>query len=212
MHFKLTLLTSFIAAVTLTAAHPHAPVHQRSRLAHRQADNTTCDLTTQTPPANTLTPPSTIDTSLKLLMVAEGRGTQNYTCSSPTATPTPFGAIATLYDASCSSPSSNTSTRPRRPRQENPDAPRMIGVHFFTSSLTPDFFIPALGGNTLAKKAEDMPAPDASGANVPWLRLEADVAGSQTGVRQIYRVPSLQDFQRQDTAQSLKDNPNPNYL
>ena len=37
----------------------------------------------------------------RLVAVVLGIGTQNYTCSSPHATPTPNGAIATLYDISC---------------------------------------------------------------------------------------------------------------
>ena len=37
----------------------------------------------------------------KLLTIVLGVGTQNYTCDSEGATPTPNGAVATLYDISC---------------------------------------------------------------------------------------------------------------
>lgn len=45
-----------------------------------------------------LTPPPRRSRPVAVVL---GVGTQNYTCSSPTATPTPNGALATLYDISC---------------------------------------------------------------------------------------------------------------
>ncbi|KAK8101212.1 hypothetical protein PG999_011586 [Apiospora kogelbergensis] len=59
-----------------------------------------CDLSSVKLPESALPPPSA---GLYLKHVAVGRGTQNYTCdtSNPSSAPVLFGAVATLFNASC---------------------------------------------------------------------------------------------------------------
>ncbi|KAF2190602.1 hypothetical protein K469DRAFT_721508 [Zopfia rhizophila CBS 207.26] len=140
---------------------------------HPRQANASCDLTEVKQPANTLQVPGD---DLSLVLIALGRGTQNYTCADEAATPASFGAMAQLFNASCAVASNEMGTL-----SEDPAA---IGMHFFVDSTTPDFDIIGLG-NTQLKKAESVAAP--SPADVPWLRLEA-LNKETNPVRQIYRL------------------------
>ena len=155
----------------------------------------------QTLPAPTAT--------LKFLTL--GRGTQNYTCASPLATPSAVGAKAALFDVSFllefpspwnlyaldNSPRAAVSV----PLSAIPSAVAArdeIGSHIFNAAGQPTFTLP--NGNFLvAKKAGDIPAPtnstpgpvggEANGQDngaVDWLDL-ADAGGS-TGLSGAYRV------------------------
>ncbi|KAF2847724.1 hypothetical protein T440DRAFT_363853, partial [Plenodomus tracheiphilus IPT5] len=139
-----------------------------------------CDLSRVTQPPNTLTPPSA---SMRLVLIALGEGTQNYTCASPTSAPSPIGAVAQLYDASCALAFNPTTATTDLASVQNAPA---IGTHFFVDNTTPDFDIAALG-NTQTKKVEDMGAPDAT-KDVKWLRLQAQSAGTTSEVKMIYRL------------------------
>ncbi|KAF2829812.1 hypothetical protein CC86DRAFT_403153 [Ophiobolus disseminans] len=178
---------------TTYAAPPRLPTHYFKRCANETHNDTatdtapipSCDLSGLSQPAHTLTLPSA---DLQLVMVALGQGTQNYTCgANATAPPTAFGAVAQLYDASCSmSKDPSVGTKALGSIEESA---KSIGAHFFVDNTTPDFDITGLG-NTQAKKAEECLAPQPA-ADVKWLRLEAQVAGSTSKVKQIYRLNTV---------------------
>jgi hypothetical protein len=144
-----------------------------------------CDLTTLQQPPSTLLPPPANTT---LILIALGLGTQNYTCSDPSGTPTSIGAIAQLYNASCAITSSNTNKNNNAaPLLASSSSSSPIGTHFFLDTTTPDFDITSIG-NTQAKKVQDDVAPNAA-SDVKWLRLEA--VGSTSGVKMIYRLNTV---------------------
>jgi hypothetical protein len=138
-----------------------------------------CALTNLTQPPNTLTAPSP---DLTLVLIAMGRGTQNYTCASPAALPSAIGAVATLYDASCAvaNPAEDLN---------NVAAPAAIGTHFFADATTPAFDVAALGGLTRLAKVQDVAAPQPD-KDVRWLRLQAKDGGS-SAVKFIYRLNTV---------------------
>jgi hypothetical protein len=119
-----------------------------------------------------MTPP-TADVSL--LLIALGRGTQNYTCATPDSEPSAIGAVAELYNATCSESGPTTDNS-------------IIGNHYFVDNTTPGFDIPSVGF-TLVKKTDNMTAPDSQ--NVPWLLLENQEEGSSSPVRMIYRLNTV---------------------
>ncbi|KAJ4381256.1 hypothetical protein N0V86_003605 [Didymella sp. IMI 355093] len=139
-------------------------------------ETASCDLSNVSQPANALTPPSA---DLRLILIARGEGTQNYTCVTPASAPSAIGAVAELYNASCAI------TNPTE-AQNNIVQAAAIGNHFFADLTTPDFNIPGLG-NTRSKKVEEVPAPNPS-ADVKWLRLQAQTEGSTSQVKFIYRL------------------------
>ncbi|KAJ4325017.1 hypothetical protein N0V94_000901 [Neodidymelliopsis sp. IMI 364377] len=139
----------------------------------------TCDLSNVSPPANALTPPSP---DLRLISVAHGQGTQNYTCITPTSTPSAIGAIAELFDASCEIANPSEA-------QNNIVQAAAIGHHFFADLTTPDFDISDLG-NTKTKKIEEVAAPNPS-ADIKWLRLQAQATESTSQVKYIYRLNTV---------------------
>ncbi|PSN61304.1 hypothetical protein BS50DRAFT_158035 [Corynespora cassiicola Philippines] len=152
------------------------PPHHLSARQSNDTNDTTCDLSGIAQPENTLQPPSS---NLSLMLIALGHGTQNYTCgANATAAPSSFGALATLYDASCA-------VATARPPLENliQDSQAQIGEHFFADLTTPEFVIQGMEP-TFAKKAEAVDAPDKA-ADVAWLRLEAV---SQGAVKMVYRL------------------------
>ncbi|KAF2748929.1 hypothetical protein M011DRAFT_399541 [Sporormia fimetaria CBS 119925] len=184
MH-NIFFFTAF-ALPLLTFAAPTTYPRSSIRRLPRQSTNITsppCDLSTLRQPPNTLPPPSSDET---LLLVALGLGTQNYTCTSATTPPTQIGAVATLYDASCTLASSG-SENAQNSIYETTDP---IGTHYFTDSTTPVFDIQALGGNTVVKRADSMTAPGAQGKNVPWLLL-ARTEASESKARKVYRVETV---------------------
>ncbi|USP81119.1 hypothetical protein yc1106_08393 [Curvularia clavata] len=121
----------------------------------------------------------------KLLMVALGQGTQNYTCSDTSSAPASVGALAQLSDATCalaSDPSITTSGL-------NTKVSAAVGTHFFLDATTPDFDVSTLG-NTVVKKAQAADAPNAA-SDVPWLRLTTQASGTTSQVKEIYRVNTV---------------------
>ncbi|KAF2263205.1 hypothetical protein CC78DRAFT_419652, partial [Lojkania enalia] len=136
-----------------------------------------CNLADLQQPSNAMAPPPA---DQSLVLIALGQGTQNYTCANSTATPTAIGALAQLFNASCAVAQGSLGSI------EEDGA--SIGAHFFLDDTTPDFDIIGLG-NTVAKKVEAVPAPQAT--DVPWLRLEAQQEASTSPVRQIYRLNTV---------------------
>jgi Protein of unknown function (DUF3455)/Protein of unknown function (DUF2990) len=139
---------------------------------------------------------------------------QNYTCtdSSPSSTPSPIGAVASLYNASCTEcnyPSLTTMITNlvvNYPLPSNPTAnfqPTNIllsGHHFFSNNTTPVFDLDltpqAQYGYAIAKKQSASPAPSDApvGPNgeaaVAWLKLDT-VDGTKGGLKHIYRVNTV---------------------
>ena len=138
-----------------------------------------------------------------------GRGTQNYTCASPSATPASIGANATLWDLS---PLLNWIPPPwglkavlASPRlainvatDKVPSvvAAQAIGHHYFNGGKQPTFDL-GKKGLLVAKKVGDIPAPtDAApgplnepsqdNGAVDWLNLVD--AGGSIGLNAVYRV------------------------
>ncbi|KAH8717129.1 hypothetical protein GQ44DRAFT_712900 [Phaeosphaeriaceae sp. PMI808] len=144
-----------------------------------------CDLSGISQPSHILKQP----TGLELVMIALGEGTQNYTCGTNiTAPPSAIGAVAQLFDASCTmAKDPGASTIKAFGTIE--ESPKSIGAHFFVDNTTPDFDIIGLG-NTQTKKAEECLAPKPA-SDVKWLRLEAKADGSSSAVKQIYRLNTV---------------------
>lgn len=139
-----------------------------------------CDTSKLQLPSSALTAPTG-----KLLMVAYGRGTQNYTCSDTTGAPAAVGALAQLFNATCALASDPTSTTSGLSTKANV----AVGTHFFIDTTTPDFDVSTLG-NTVAKKAQAADAPNAA-SDVPWLRLTTQASGTTSQVKEIYRVNTV---------------------
>ncbi|KAJ8117785.1 hypothetical protein OPT61_g1096 [Boeremia exigua] len=169
------LLSSILAASVLSfaAAAPFCPRQNNT------TNGTTCDLSVVPQPASALTPPSA---DMRLVLIARGEGTQNYTCASSTSTPSAIGAIAELFDASCEVADPSVA-------QSNIVQAAAIGKHFFTDLTTPDFDIPSLG-NTKTKKLEEVAAPNPS-ADIKWLKLQAQTLDSTSQVKYIYRFNTV---------------------
>lgn len=177
MHSSFTLMGLALPLFSLAAPTQHiTPRFRLPDTVHpRQTNGSSC-LANLQQPGNTLPVPAA-DTTL--VLIALGRGTQNYTCgnASETAKPTQIGAVADLFDVSCAVASGNT--------DNIAEGAPAVGTHWFVDTTTPDFKIDGLG-NTLAKKAADMTAPVAG--NVPWLKLDAKTEVSTSPVRSIYRL------------------------
>jgi hypothetical protein len=191
------IITAFALATLAVAAPPRRPPFYFPRPIRSPPNDTVnttvpgepagptvpaCDLSAVQQPASTLPAPSG-----NLVLIALGQGTQNYTCASATATPSSIGAVAQLFNASCALSSNPTvGTAALGSIQETAS----IGAHFFVDNTTPDFDIFSLG-NTVAKKVDDVPAPDAV-KDVKWLRLQAqNVAGTTSGVKEVYRLNTV---------------------
>ncbi|KAF1917026.1 hypothetical protein BDU57DRAFT_415924, partial [Ampelomyces quisqualis] len=145
----------------------------------------TCDLSAISQPASSLLPPSD---DMQLVMVALGKGAQNYTCGANlTAPPSAIGAVAQLFDASCAVANAPSAAAMALGTME--ESAKSIGAHFFVDSTTPDFDIMGLG-NTQATKAQDCDAPSPA-ADIKWLRLAAKPAASSSSVTQIYRLNTV---------------------
>ncbi|KAI5844282.1 hypothetical protein BZA05DRAFT_438916 [Tricharina praecox] len=142
--------------------------------------------------------------------VVLGKGTQNYTCSTSTASvaPAAYGAYALLYDASClaqnfpavlhSMPAMLLAMEEKKIRallglcSIMGDKKVEVGLHYFTDATTPVFEFTKSGSSDIfvGKKTEGVPAPSAApqgdhGA-VDWLRLSA-IEGTR-GFSDVYRV------------------------
>jgi hypothetical protein len=144
---------------------------------------------------------------LTLVAVAIGRGIQNYTCASTTATPSSIGALATLFDATALAyldesllhtipgiivnmplPSTSTLVLPSILRAA------VLGHHYFDASLTPTFDLSSVGKILFAGKTGDIKAPltapkgPAGSGAVDWLQLTAKSTYVSEGLSLAYRV------------------------
>lgn len=163
----------FVAAFGFTLALAVPAPHRLPASIFRRQLNDTCGLSAVQQPPSTLTPP---DSHNQLVLIALGRGTQNYTCADASSAPGSIGAVANLFNASCAV-AEGTSLG-----SVSEDA-NAIGQHFFVDTTTPEFDIIGLGDAQL-KKVESATAPRAG--DVPWLKLDAK--DQRTAVRNIYRL------------------------
>ncbi|KAE8151980.1 hypothetical protein BDV25DRAFT_151884 [Aspergillus avenaceus] len=144
----------------------------------------------------------------KLLYVALGRGTQNYTCATPSSNSTPVavGAVAKLYNATCVAGSysdmlnmmPNIAYRIPVPSSDSdrllPANLDLMGHHFFDGS-TPVFDLDTTesgqhGVARTKKEAQiDAPSNAIQGDNgaVAWLYLTT-TSGTTGGYTSVYRV------------------------
>jgi hypothetical protein len=180
----LAALVEFVVLFTIfyvcySIASPQDALLKLSRCLRAAACHCSTVLHALTQPASALTPPSA---DLRLILIAHGVGTQNYTCATPASVPAAIGALAELYNASCETASPSVA-------QNNIAQAPAIGNHFFSDLTTPDFFIPELG-NTKVKKVEDTPAPNPTG-DVKWLRLQAQTADTTSQVKFVYRLNTV---------------------
>ncbi|OBT59808.1 hypothetical protein VE03_10645 [Pseudogymnoascus sp. 23342-1-I1] len=138
---------------------------------------------------------------LSLEFVTLGRGIQNYTCASTTATPVAVGAIASLFDITAfaygGSTSSQFITLPgvqalldmRMPRENKAS---VIGSHYFDAAGVPIFDLSMKDRKLMSKKIDAVVAPSSANEGpagtgaVPWLKL-GDSGGS-IGLKEVYRV------------------------
>ncbi|MBE3047038.1 DUF3455 domain-containing protein [Candidatus Bathyarchaeota archaeon] len=125
--------------------------------------------------------------------VAIGRGTQNYTCSNETTSPTATGAVATLFDATClsstqpeilnslsalaisyapsplpfSSAPSNSGFGDGPIPNLGPSALAVSGVHYFDAEGVPFFDLERAGAGSVAvEKAAGCAAPGDAGVGL----------------------------------------------
>ena len=193
---KLFLLLSGLSSVSqsLACQRPSSVIHS-ARLSWKRTD--------VGPPSNyaltiivgaaSLTPPAD---GLKLKAITLGRGTQNYSCTSPFATPVSLGAKADLLDASVILPHLPKHEAEQILNQlpsylvnynfdniENSTIP-ILGYHIFSADKVPYFSLGKIG--TLAgRKVENISAPAQANA-IDWLKLDS-VAGS-VNLKEGYRV------------------------
>lgn len=193
-----------------------------------------CDFSSAQLPVADNSPLPSPSEGLSLYHVAVGRGTQvwprlesipincsilifslkNYTCSSPTDTPTPCGAVAGLYNASCVAgkfPNILNLIVPAALAVPVPSKPTLFpanlalsGHHFFPDLTTPTFDLRTDRSNYgiyYAKRVANTTAPAGSQAGpdgaaaVPWLKLaviepppDTNPADTVGNVKEIYRV------------------------
>jgi len=147
-----------------------APYRLPSNFFRRQ-DNASCDLASVQQPTNTLTPPTA---GFELAIIARGQGTQNYTCADAASKPVAIGAVADLFNASCTVASGGLGG-------VEEDA---VGKHFFPDNTTPEFDIIGLANQRFQKK-ENMTAPSGP-TDVPWLKLDA--VGAPSALKLVYRL------------------------
>ncbi|KAF1809262.1 hypothetical protein P152DRAFT_167481 [Eremomyces bilateralis CBS 781.70] len=193
--------TALLSLLSLTTAFPARP--------------STPDLSRLALPPSALLPP---DSSLALKYVTLGVGTQNYTCSPSATAPTPFGAVADLYDVSplftsFIGPAATkwlpglalsfaTTGRLHDLPSAVGSAVTPIGRHFFdgtpgVAATVPIFDLSgaAVPVRAVVKKGGNVPAPEGAcpgpedrGA-VDWLRLVGDwETGNDGRVSVVYRV------------------------
>jgi Protein of unknown function (DUF3455) len=137
------------------------------------------------------------------LFVAIGRGTQNYTCASPSATPVAVGAVATLFDFTSMAYTSEEKLHQTvrklvylslatilKSLKSTPF--QILGHHYFSANSIPTFNLSRENDILYAKKIASINAPtdadigpDKTGA-VPWLALDNN--GGSIGLQEVYRV------------------------
>ncbi|KAK1225691.1 hypothetical protein PQX77_011357 [Marasmius sp. AFHP31] len=146
-----------------------------------------CDVSKVKVPAGSL-PAQTAPTT----HIAFGIGTQNYTCSSA-GTYASAGAVAGLFDASCTHPKSASD-----PPVSATDG-ALLGQHYFVanptnaSGISPkwDFTLFYNNPNAFvvgARVGNPMPAPSNPTVNVDWLKLSA-IQGAFA--KEIYRTHTI---------------------
>ncbi|KAL0571271.1 hypothetical protein V5O48_010688 [Marasmius crinis-equi] len=148
------------------------------------AAKTLCDVSDVKVQAGSL-PPQTAPTSF----IALGVGTQNYTCSSA-GNYTSAGAVATLYDISCTYANFDATA----------DVQNLLvlGQHFFitnpvnaSAGISPKWdFTSRLGDPqafVVGARIDFMPAPVDPATNIDWLKLGA-VPGQGSLASEIYRT------------------------
>lgn len=144
---------------------------------------------------------------LRLTHVAIGRGTQNYTCAPGASKPVPNGAVAKLYNATCTAAiypdllalipnvelSFTTPSDDDKPM--SPSSLFLSGHHYFPEPTTPVFDLGTkkdFYGFAVCAKSASSPAPSDAprGLNglgsVAWLKL-GDKGGSN-GIKEVYRL------------------------
>ncbi|KAE8378430.1 hypothetical protein BDV26DRAFT_261674 [Aspergillus bertholletiae] len=173
--------------------------HSMDRLNSAACDTSSIEL-----PASGLPSPS----DQKLLYVALGRGTQNYTCatSSSNSTPVAVGAVANLYNATCIAGSfsdmlnmlPNIAYRIPLPNSESDRLPpanlELMGHHFFDGP-TPVFNLDTTAmhqyGIARTKKEAQVDAPSnaiqGNNGAVAWLYLST-TSGTVGDYSSVYRV------------------------
>ncbi|KAG9244080.1 hypothetical protein BJ878DRAFT_86144 [Calycina marina] len=135
-----------------------------------------------------------------LVVVAVGRGTQNYSCSAVGATAVAVGAMATLFDATAmaSNPTALIDFVKAAVMLPAPRGLRTIGQHFFLADGTPFFELTAgvaKGKSAQVAKIGDLAAPTTAGKGpngssaVDWLFLTSKASPYvSVGVSAVYRV------------------------
>ncbi|KAH8589216.1 hypothetical protein B0O99DRAFT_463499, partial [Bisporella sp. PMI_857] len=148
--------------------------------------------------------------TLKLLHVAIGKGTQNYTCTSVGVVPVSDGALATLYDITslaflnvamvhkvpplCVNISHNAVPKDKAIIFPGIGTFPILGKHYFTntSPITPTFDLFATSQLFSGTKLLAIPAPEGAAVGpagtgaIPWLELSD--SGLSVGVAAGYRV------------------------
>ncbi|TVY52018.1 hypothetical protein LCER1_G006686 [Lachnellula cervina] len=145
-------------------------------------------------------------TALKLVYVAVGRGTQNYTCAAAGKNSTATGAKATLFDATSLAyanisavhaipPVAVDQAIPTGPMPASSGPLSILGHHFFDSAGTPTFDLSAADKILFGAKTGDVKAPAGSSKGpagtgaVDWLSLTAKPAPYVSeGLSFVYRV------------------------
>jgi hypothetical protein len=180
-----TIILASLAA--LASAAPATPVLERAPRANA------CGVSNLSPPVAPTPLPAPASGS-KLMLVAIGKGTQNYSCadSNPTTVPSAVGALANLYNASCIAAASqdylNTVTQLAYQVSSNAlSGLPTVGQHYFVDTTTPTFGINSVG-ITECKKSGVSSAPTNSNGNVPWLFLTAQSTGTTDQVTNVYRL------------------------
>ncbi|KAJ9211501.1 hypothetical protein DTO166G4_6922 [Paecilomyces variotii] len=149
----------------------------------------------------------------KVLHVAVGRGTQNYTCADSTANtkPVAIGALASLYNATCvaanypdlMSMAPNVVINIALPTKSSSTLPpanlELLGHHFFRDTTTPVFNLDTTPerqyGIAISKKNASMSAPtdavkgqhNTGNGAVAWLYLDT-INGTVGDYKSVYRV------------------------
>jgi hypothetical protein len=193
MHAAL-IFTGFVAAVSALVVPAPDPTFKKAlqpkSLIGNFLDNA-CNVQKAVQPTAPTPLPAPTGT---LALVAIGRGTQNYTCADDSATPLPvqIGALATLYNASCIEGSlpgmlaGITEDALSVPETALAGLPS-VGEHFFVTTTTPSFNIPALGFTECSKIATS-PAPANTKGDVAWLYLTANSAGTTSKIVNVFRL------------------------
>jgi len=195
----------FVTGLLAGLCHSFAlPQQLASSIQKRSTPDGTCDLSTlQMPAAPTALPAP--PTGSVLTHVAIGRGTQNYSCATNTASSVPVqvGANATLFNFTCVAAQYPTLFNgipqiaykfpiPELSTPQNPAQNLLSGEHYFLDTTTP-FFDLDLGSKQLGEvactKTNASNAPNPS-SDVPWLHLKVKSADGTT-ITDVYRLETV---------------------